>query len=303
VYALAAKPDGESGTDLYAGGYFHTAGGKPSDFIARWSEHIPSIPLSTGWNLVSIPYIVSNDSVDVLFPGGISTAFAYSSGSYESRLTMKHGLGYWLKYPSPSSVVITGTPTISDTIPVTAGWNLIGSISTPIATSSLTSIPPGMTTSGFFGYGGSYYAINTIEPGSGYWVNVSEDGQLILSSSSSVPSNRIKIVPTSELPPSSPEAPIPNLQSPTPNRFALEQNYPNPFNPATTIRYALLVQSHVTLKIFNVLGQEVALLVDEIQDAGFKSVHWDASKFASGMYFYKLSAGPYVEVKKMLIVQ
>lgn len=90
---------------------------------------------------------------------------------------------------------------------------------------------------------------------------------------------------------------------PLPNHFYLGQNYPNPFNPMTDIRYQIAERSHVTLEIYNVLGQEVARLVDEMQDAGFKSVGWDGAKFSSGLYFYKLTAGDFTGVRKMILLK
>ena len=88
-----------------------------------------------------------------------------------------------------------------------------------------------------------------------------------------------------------------------PSEFALSQNYPNPFNPSTTINYQLSRQSHVTLKVFDVLGREVATLVNEVEEAGYKSVTFDASKLSSGIYFYRLQAGHYVETKKLLLLR
>ncbi len=90
---------------------------------------------------------------------------------------------------------------------------------------------------------------------------------------------------------------------PMPTTFALGQNYPNPFNPTTVIRYQLPVSNRVTLKIYNVLGQEVKTLVDEVQDVGFKSVQWDASGIASGVYFYRIQAGTFVASKKLLLLK
>ncbi len=88
-----------------------------------------------------------------------------------------------------------------------------------------------------------------------------------------------------------------------PTQYALAQNYPNPFNPETKINYALPEPSHVTLKIYDVLGREVATLVDEMQDAGYKSVTFNAENVSSGVYFYKLTAGSYTAVKKLLITK
>ena len=85
--------------------------------------------------------------------------------------------------------------------------------------------------------------------------------------------------------------------------FELYQNYPNPFNPVTIIRYDLPSQSKVTLKIYNILGQEVVTLVDAVQEAGRKIVSWNASQLASGVYFYRLNAGEFSGVKKMLLTK
>ncbi len=88
-----------------------------------------------------------------------------------------------------------------------------------------------------------------------------------------------------------------------PSAFELAQNYPNPFNPTTTIRYELPVRSSVTLKIYNVLGQVVATLVNEVQDAGFKQVVWSTQNLASNVYFYRLQAGTFTEIKKMMLAR
>ena len=88
-----------------------------------------------------------------------------------------------------------------------------------------------------------------------------------------------------------------------PTQYALTQNYPNPFNPSTVISYQLPTGGYVTLKLYNTLGQEVATLVDGIQDAGFKSVTFDASQLPSGVYFYRLQAGAIVQNRKMLLVK
>ena len=98
---------------------------------------------------------------------------------------------------------------------------------------------------------------------------------------------------------------------PLPTTFSLEQNYPNPFNPVTVIRYNLpagvgqsfLTVYPVSLRVYNMLGQLVATLVDEEQSPGYKSLTFDAGNLASGMYIYKLSAGTFTQARKMVIVK
>ena len=88
-----------------------------------------------------------------------------------------------------------------------------------------------------------------------------------------------------------------------PDRFALDQNYPNPFNPTTMIRYALPSDSHVRLEVYNTLGEQVASLVDMEQRAGTYSIPFDALRLSSGVYYYKLLAGSFIDVKRMMIVR
>ena len=88
-----------------------------------------------------------------------------------------------------------------------------------------------------------------------------------------------------------------------PTVLTLEQNFPNPFNPRTVIRYSLPVMSHVTLKVYNVLGQEVAALVDEVRNAGTYHVEFRGENLSSGMYFYRMQAGDYVETKKLILLK
>jgi hypothetical protein len=88
-----------------------------------------------------------------------------------------------------------------------------------------------------------------------------------------------------------------------PKSFSLEQNYPNPFNPTTTIRYGLPNRSHVTLIVYNTLGQQVAQLMNGEEEAGYHSVRFDGSNLASGVYFYRLQAGTYVETRKLLLLK
>ena len=88
-----------------------------------------------------------------------------------------------------------------------------------------------------------------------------------------------------------------------PTDFNLSQNYPNPFNPATTIKYSLPNDSYVRISIFNILGQEVATLVNTTKSAGFHSVTFNANNLASGIYIYRMQAGDFVQTKKLMLMK
>ena len=104
---------------------------------------------------------------------------------------------------------------------------------------------------------------------------------------------------------------------PIPIVYTLSQNYPNPFNPATIIRYSILVAAlsavsegmplaevqHVTLTVYDILGREVAALVDKEQKAGIYEVTFDGSNLTSGVYFYRLSCGSFVKSMKMILLK
>jgi len=91
--------------------------------------------------------------------------------------------------------------------------------------------------------------------------------------------------------------------SEAPEAYELMQSYPNPFNPSTTIRYAVPIRSHVTLTVFNTLGQAVAGLVNGDIDAGYHEVKFNAVNLASGVYYYRLTAGDFVQTRKFSLVK
>ena len=94
-----------------------------------------------------------------------------------------------------------------------------------------------------------------------------------------------------------------NSAEPLPSAFELSQNYPNPFNPSTTIKYDLPKESRVKIDIYDILGREVATLVNDIKKAGSYRIIWNANRFASGVYLYRLQAGDYHEVRKLLLLK
>lgn len=96
---------------------------------------------------------------------------------------------------------------------------------------------------------------------------------------------------------------IQNISSETPTEYTLSQNYPNPFNPVTNIEFSIPKSSFIKLTIYDISGRELDVLVNQNMNAGKYKADWDASKYSSGVYFYRITAGNYTEVKKMMLVK
>jgi len=94
-----------------------------------------------------------------------------------------------------------------------------------------------------------------------------------------------------------------NSASALPEKFSLRQNYPNPFNPSTIINYQLPIGNWVTIKVYDVLGREVATLVNEVVQPGEYSVKWDASNNPGGVYYYRITTEDFTAVRKMVLVR
>jgi hypothetical protein len=271
----------------------------------RQRRGLVGVPVSVmaGWNMISNPVTVIGDSVRQLFPSSLFPyAFAYeSSGRYAPSYRLMNGLAYWVKFPSPETNILNGSQRLVDSISVRPGWNMVGSISEPVAAAHITSIPPGTVTSQFFGFeAAGYTQFDTIQPGKGYWVKVTTDAMLVLTYQQADTASRIRIVPISELPPDTPGVTGVSLDELRPLRFVLKQNYPNPFNPQTSIHFELPEDRHVRLVVYDLLGRQVVTLVNEFKKAGKYDVVFNAKNLASGVYFYLLQAGTFHDVKKML---
>ncbi|MFI5251413.1 MAG: glycosyl hydrolase family 8 [Bacteroidota bacterium] len=274
--------------------------------ISRWSPVRKfTVTGASRWQLVSVPLRVGNGAVTNVYPGALSAAYAYNpSVGYVQSDTLYPGAGYWLKLPAHEIFSAAGDSITADTIPVAKGWNLIGSISSAVSVARIASDPPGMTVSSFFGYRNGYITADSILPAYGYWVKAGSKGGLILSVAAAAnPQNRIRIIPTDELPPAPPLEQNTSSKNRIPAEFALAQNYPNPFNPVTTIRYAIPVTGFVSLKFFDILGREVQTLVNETLQPGDYSAQFDGTNLPSGVYFYRIQIGNFTDVKKILLMK
>jgi phosphatidylserine/phosphatidylglycerophosphate/cardiolipin synthase-like enzyme len=180
---IVISHNASGGTDTVSvSGYGQAAGGNISTEVYVFS----------GWNMVSVPVIILNKDKDTVFPSSISDAYFFGNG-YQVAESLYHGKGYWLKFGAVDTVMVTGTEIFEDTIDVVTGWNLIGTITHPVAVSAIVESPSGIIVSEFFGYESGYVEADILQPGKAYWVKVSEEGQLILTDS-----GKKQIVPKSD---------------------------------------------------------------------------------------------------------
>ncbi len=140
-----------------------------------------AVDVNSRWNLVSIPLKVEDRSKATLFPDAISNAFEYTY-KYHPTDSLIYGKGYWLKFNSAQTMLLSGRQRLTDSVAISAGWNIIGSLSKSIPVSAITTFPAGILASSFFGYSAGYSEKDTLEPGVGYWVKASQSGWLILNS-------------------------------------------------------------------------------------------------------------------------
>lgn len=381
--------------------YQLTNTGITSLIVAYKKQACTNISLASGWNIVSIPLTAANMGVSVLFPAANSSAYGFNNG-YVTTSTMTNGAGYWIRYPQAATVPVCGAGVSVNTIPVNAGWNLVGGYLNSIPVSGISSTPSGIVNSVYYGYNNGYAQAANLESGKGYWVRATQAGVLNLPAAAEKNSGNITepksdsygkiiirdasgqegvvyVVPSgvnrvyNELPPLPPAGimdvrftdnsntagtgsvlQLSSAQYPVsitvngmdlcltdvvtggklasgslkdggtmvlinnavqqlsvagfekPSVFSLEQNYPNPFNPSTVITYQLPEAAKVYLAVYDVLGNEVAVLVNGVQQAGTHQAEFSTSLgkgLASGMYVYRLQAGQHTQVRKMLLMK
>lgn len=133
-----------------------------------------------GWNLISVPTAVGDYFRGTLFPNAISGAYKYQ-GAYVEEDTLERGEGYWLRFSDADVVAFYGEAIQHDTIIVSEGWNIVGSVSDTVGVSSISSIPVGILLSPFFAFGSSgYEASARVIPGRAYWIKASSQGRLVV---------------------------------------------------------------------------------------------------------------------------
>ncbi len=151
---------------------------------------VTSVNLLNSWNLISVPLAVGDFRKSLLFPTSVSSAFAYlpPPTGYAAYETLRTGVGYWLKFPSAQTVPLEGIGIDTDTLYVSSGWNMIGTLSYPALAADVTPMGLLAIQSSFFGFEGvlGYQAEDTLKPGRGYWVKVDRAGNFIIRRPASV---------------------------------------------------------------------------------------------------------------------
>jgi exonuclease III len=166
-----------------------------ADALHYSSDHLPvfatfsfaqnntqiTVDLTNGWNILSVPLIVSDMTASVLFPTAISPFYFFNNIYYQVS-TLENGKGYWAKFSGSQSVIITGSLVPTNSIDVIQGWNMIGPFDTQIPVTSITTNPPNIITSPFYGFDFVYYQTSTLQPGKGYWIKTNSSGTIYFNS-------------------------------------------------------------------------------------------------------------------------
>ena len=349
------------------------------------------------WNLVGLPMNVEDSYYLTVFPDAVEETLFSFDISYIQESNLEPGNGYWLRFDSEGSNIITGVSIPSLTVHLSEDWNLISGITSVVDVNTISDPDELIIPETFFGFSGSYLEVTELEPGQGYWVRSAGEGDITISAgmrakrreyinhlegASTLVVNGQTLyfgmdVPDDNklsysLPPKPPPgafdvrfagdwkysidggeiqlmSAVPTLslsynvidgeewilthsekgielplngsglleipgdissivltrrvEEILPGTFTLKQNYPNPFNPVTEIKYEIPEEGFVSLKVFNILGEEVAVLVNERQPQGNYTATFSAGILPSGVYVYTLESGGYTSVKKCVLMK
>ncbi|MCE1189283.1 MAG: T9SS type A sorting domain-containing protein [Ignavibacteria bacterium] len=291
------------------------------------------IPLNAGWNLIGIYSNTVQVSGITTNPAGIinSSFFSYNAG-YQTESTLQPGRAFWVRASQAGSIILpvgtyaekviaassegsTEKPQGQLTITDNLGHSTILYTNVANKNGNFNDALPPVPPSGSYDvrYSGDVNRVNLAEKSATVQLN-GVSYPVIFAAANTNLELRDKATGgklfSASLKKDSPvtltnsavtEIEV-NLTS-IPATFTLSQNYPNPFNPVTTIKFGVPTKEHVTLTVFNQLGQKVAVLVDDEREAGYYEQKWNAASYASGVYIYELKAGSFTSVKKLLLLK
>ncbi|HUI31923.1 MAG TPA: T9SS type A sorting domain-containing protein [Candidatus Acidoferrales bacterium] len=321
INALAAF-----GTDLYVGGGFTHAGGSSANFVAKWNGTAWS---ALGSGVDNTVYAVASGTSEIYFGGH----FANAGGSLAAHIASWNG-STWSALGSPTNGVdndVKALAAYGDTVFVGGNFaNAGGSAANHLAkwnTHQWTPLAAGVNgnvaalaidgTNLFIG--GSFTASGLVNANHVVEWSIADSSFSTLGDGLNLGSDAIASAgndtyvggnfstagnkPSYCLARYNPNLVAVKDRPPVAGSFELLQNYPNPFNPTTTIDYKLSSVSHVTLKVYDILGREVATLVNETESPGEYSARFDGSNLASGVYFYRIQAGAFNATKKLMLMK
>jgi len=150
--------------------------------VAYFTSGKPRATVTTArrWNIVSLPLLPADPHVHQTFPNSDGHAYRFDGSEYRAVDSLDRHNGYWVRCTNDTSYELIGDRSLSDTIEVRMGWNLIGVAAKPVAVSSVITEPEGIVTSEFYGYNRGYSAVSNLIPGKGYWVKSNTEGRIIL---------------------------------------------------------------------------------------------------------------------------
>ncbi|GJQ63273.1 MAG: hypothetical protein SCALA702_23260 [Melioribacteraceae bacterium] len=282
------------------------------------------ITLNAGWNLVGVygsPVSTANISTD---PAGIIVSPFYSfNAAYQTTDLLQTGVGYWVKTSEAGMMSFSGAAAKKDVSvsQIGADWTSVTITDAKGATSTLYLsensfsadeylLPPAppagafdarFSDDSFVAQTTGRIKFTTVN----YPVKIRVNGDITRISdafggkfvNASVNSNKEVVISNSAV------NELVIATGTVPTEYALSQNYPNPFNPSTKIEFSLPEASQVTLKVYNVLGEVVAELLNAQIDAGYHEVEFNAANLTSGIYFYKIESGSFADIKKMMLIK
>jgi len=153
-----------------------------ADFLVESSgaQISRSVDILPGWNLLGLPAATTNSQYQAIFPNAVAGTFFSYDGAYQAADSFHVGAGYWLNFSAGETVSVTGVEISSATVNLATGWNLISGLSSKIAVADISDPGGIIIPNTIFGYNGSYFQADTLEPGKGYWLNTSGTGQITL---------------------------------------------------------------------------------------------------------------------------
>jgi hypothetical protein len=280
---------------------------------------IISFPVG-GFYLVSVPMVVADSSVSMLFPMAFgAVAFSWEKDHYETVTTIARGKGYWLAILQPSAAFIQGTPIKQFKRHFLPGFQLIGSVLDSVDFSNPNDTPDGAVFLPAFRWNtaeGRYEPTTFLEQSYGHWIPILQECDITVGSGSAMAMTKSVDGAQGQgfykrfgaTPPPPPFVFDPSLMQKAPMDSRLSHNYPNPFNPATVIRYTLWQGGMTRVEVYNSLGQKIRVLLEREQPSGAHEIVWDGRddqgrSAVSGVYFYRIIAIGFAQTKKMMLLR